>query len=141
MDEHKSEHVTEKIEIGHLFDVTEEFLAKFFPELQRKKRRDPRIFAVPSCVYHYNQVDDSLAGAFGFGIAATQSRFREDEDEKKPKAVATCSIGNPLGTKAGPGLIVDEVKTGTRLKFYRVWVNGEERYFTEYQLKYAMEVK
>jgi hypothetical protein len=155
-DEHKSEVVTQKIKIGHLFDVTLPFLEKFFQEMVRSKRKDPRVFAVPSeCRKHFDWqtvvtnvqlVPTFVPTTFQAVVTVSPSSAplatqKDTENGYKPKTSPTHYICTPLPTQCGPALIVDEIKTGTRMKYYRVWLNGEDRYFTETQLKYAMEVK
>lgn len=132
-----------EIKIGHLFDVTLEFLEKFFTEAIREKRKDPRQFLVPADIhksFDWSQLALPLSNIQSVQPAIPYYSGPISEETIKPRAHSSHFIGNPRPTKPGAALIVDKIKTGTRVVYYRVWINGEDRYFTETQLKYVLKI-
>lgn len=129
MTDNQTDIQNKKIYVGHLYDLDEAFMTHFFAELNRAKRKDPKIWSVPA---NYFKQEQSLIYAF------SEKLGRDDAGNKVEFKYALCDY---RPTKAGLALIVDEIKTGSRMILYRAFMNGEDRYFTETQLKYTKEIR
>lgn len=168
-DEHKSEQVVDSIGIGKLYDPPDDFFDTFFTSdngglsvkeaffRQRKGIKIEKVYFIPSqkhesgyphiIGYKYHdpppkeeiKVDNESLKNSEWDIVKVQDDAWPFRRREPIYAKTSITIGNPLPTKPGPIFVVDEIKTGTRLKFYKVWINGQERYLTENQLKYVKE--
>ena len=111
------------IKIGHLYDLNPHFMNMFFVENWR------------------SIANKTLKKRWKISSVINQSiQWQYFGSTEESAQVPVYSLSEEKLTYAGPGLIVDEYKSG-RAKIYQVYIAGEERYFTENQLRYAEEIK
>lgn len=117
----ESDYQNKKILIGHLYEMNDEFMSKFFDETIRKKKSEPRSFQIASNI---------MAG----------HSTKSDKTSEYPVWYSTLYLCEFKSTQSGLALVVDKLKAG-RATYCRVFLNGEDRYLSEQTLKYAKEIK
>lgn len=127
-----------RIRVGHLYDMSIEYIETFFREGMRPKKKDPRYFWIPS------QLKDSYGNMFihiPYIPGVTLNVAPSNPLPPPPIIYNKYYLSSEAITYPGSALVVDEIKSGSRVIYYRTWFNGEERILTENQLLYAQEIK
>lgn len=129
-----------KILVGHLYDISEEYLSTFFQEGIRLRKNMPRFFLVPGRLLE-STVWPSFFISSSSNINVTKIAMVNTVPPVPAPNLNKYYLDIAIKTLPGYALVVDEIRTGSKVVYYKTWLNGEERVFTKNQLLYAEEIK